>query len=70
MVPPLRMKKRCRTSPTVRTLFARLAELKTGTSTKVCFTHPYTSCEKVSIEKPQWADPALYSKGKADFGLQ
>ena len=30
--------------------FARLSELETGTSTKVYFTHPYTSCEKGSIE--------------------
>ncbi len=30
--------------------FARLAELETGTNTKVYFTHPYISCEKGAIE--------------------
>ena len=30
--------------------FARLAKLETGTDTNVYFIHPYTSCEKRSIE--------------------
>ena len=30
--------------------FSRLSELENGTQTKVYFAHPYTSCEKGSIE--------------------
>lgn len=30
--------------------FSRLSELESGTQTKVYFAHPYTSCEKGSIE--------------------
>ncbi len=44
--------------------FARLTELETGTSTKVYFTHPYTSCEKGSIENHNGLLRRFISKGK------
>ena len=50
--------------------FARLAELERGTSTKVYFTHPYTSCEKGSIENHNGLIRRFIPKGKriADYG--
>lgn len=49
--------------------FARLAELETGTNTKVYFTHPYTSCEKGSIENHNGLIRRFIPKGKqiADY---
>mgnify|MGYP002516684596 FL=1 len=44
--------------------FARLTELETGTSTKVYFTHPYTSCEKGSIENHNGLLRRFIPKGK------
>lgn len=44
--------------------FARLAELETGTSTKVYFTHPYTSCEKGSIENHNGLIRRFIPKGR------
>lgn len=44
--------------------FARLAELETGTSTKVYFAHPYTSCEKGSIENHNGLIRRFIPKGK------
>ena len=44
--------------------FARLAELETGTNTKVYFTHPYTSCEKGSIENHNGLIRRFIPKGK------
>ena len=44
--------------------FARLAELEMGTSTKVYFTHPYTSCEKGSIENHNGLIRRFIPKGK------
>ena len=44
--------------------FARLTELETGTSTKVYFTHPYTSCEKGSIENHNGLLQRFIPKGK------
>ena len=50
--------------------FARLSELETGTSTKVYFTHPYTSCEKGSIENHNGLIRRFIPKGKriSDYG--
>ena len=44
--------------------FSRLAELETGTSTKVYFTHPYTSCEKGAIENHNGLIRRFIPKGK------
>lgn len=44
--------------------FARLAELEAGTSTKVYFTHPYTSCEKGAIENRNGLIRRFIPKGK------
>jgi IS30 family transposase len=44
--------------------FARLAELETLTQTKVYFTHPYTSCEKGSIENHNGLIRRFIPKGK------
>lgn len=44
--------------------FARLAELETGTNTKVYFTHPYTSCEKGAIENHNGLIRRFIPKGK------
>lgn len=44
--------------------FARLAELETGTNTKVYFTHPYTSCEKGAIANHNGLIRRFIPKGK------
>ena len=44
--------------------FARLSELETGTSTKVYFTHPYTSCEKGAVENHNGLIRRFIPKGK------
>ena len=44
--------------------FARLFELETGCETKVYFTHPYTSCEKGSIENHNGLIRHFIPKGK------
>lgn len=44
--------------------FERLTELETGTSTKVYFTHPYTSCEKESVENHNGMIRRFIPKGK------
>ena len=44
--------------------FARLAELEMGTNTKVYFTHPYTSCERESIENHNGLIRRFIPKGK------
>lgn len=44
--------------------FSRLAELEVGTDTKVYFTHPYTSCEKGSIENHNGLIRRFIPKGK------
>ena len=44
--------------------FARLAELETGTNTKVYFSHPYTSCEKGAIENHNGLIRRFIPKGK------
>ena len=46
--------------------FSRLSELENGTETKVYFAHPYTSCEKGSIETHN----GLIRKRKANLRLQ
>ena len=49
--------------------FSRLSELENGTQTKVYFTHPYTSCEKGSIENHNGLIRRFIPKGKriADY---
>ena len=49
--------------------FSRLSELENGTETKVYFTHPYTSCEKGSIENHNGLLRRFIPKGKriADY---
>ena len=44
--------------------FARLSELEAGTSTKVYFTHPYTSCEKGAVENHNGLIRRFIPKGK------
>lgn len=44
--------------------FARLIELENVTSSKVYFTHPYTSCEKGSIENHNGLIRRFIPKGK------
>ena len=44
--------------------FARLSELEEGTSTKVYFTHPYTSCEKGAVENHNGLIRRFIPKGK------
>ena len=44
--------------------FSRLSELENGTQTKVYFTHPYTSCEKGSIENHNGLIRRFIPKGK------
>jgi IS30 family transposase len=44
--------------------FARLAEIETLTQTKVYFAHPYTSCEKGSIENHNGLIRRFIPKGK------
>lgn len=44
--------------------FARLAELEMGTNMKVYFTHPYTSCERGSIENHNGLIRRFIPKGK------
>ena len=44
--------------------FSRLAELESDTQTKVYFTHPYTSCEKGSIENHNGLIRRFLPKGK------
>lgn len=46
------------------TEFAQLSELEEGTHTKVYFTHPYTSCEKGSIENHNGLLRRFVKKGK------
>ena len=49
--------------------FARLAEIEQNTATKVYFTHPYTSCEKGTIENHNGLIRRFIPKGKriADY---
>ena len=49
--------------------FSRMAELEAGIGTKVYFTHPYTSCEKGSIENHNGLIRRFIPKGKriADY---
>ena len=49
--------------------FSRLSELENGTETKVYFAHPYTSCEKGSIENHNGLLRRFIPKGKriADY---
>lgn len=49
--------------------FARLAEMENGTDTRVYVTHPYTSCEKGSIENHNGLIRRFIPKGKriSDF---
>ena len=49
--------------------FSRLSELENGTETKVYFAHPYTSCEKGSIENHNALIRRFIPKGKriADY---
>ena len=49
--------------------FSRLSELENGTHTKVYFTHPYTSCEKGSIENHNGLIRRFIPKGRriADY---
>jgi IS30 family transposase len=44
--------------------FARLSELESGTDTKVYFAHPYTSCEKGSVENHNGLIRRFLRKGK------
>ena len=44
--------------------FARLSELEAGTSTKVYYTHPYTSCEKGAVENHNGLIRRFIPKGK------
>ena len=49
--------------------FSRLSDLEKGTQTKVYFAHPYTSCEKGSIENHNGLIRRFIPKGKriADY---
>ena len=49
--------------------FSRLSELENGTETKVYFAHPYTFCEKGSIENHNGLLRRFIPKGKriADY---